>query len=330
MLIIMKPDSRQEEKDEVIQSIKHLGYSPHVIPGESRYAIGITGNGGPIDEKRFSILPGVQECIAVTKPYKLAGRDFNPVDTLINVQGHVIGGPNRTIIAGPCAIESEEQMMRIGKIVKNAGAHILRGGAFKPRTSPYSFQGLGVEGLKIMRMVGDELGLSIISEAIDLRSLEAVYEYADIIQIGARNMQNFSLLQEVGCLDKPVMLKRGPSATVDEVLCSAEYIMQNGNTNVMLCERGLRSFDKHTRNIFDIAFIPLMKELTHLPIIADPSHAAGRRDIIPALAKAAIAVGAHGVMVETHDRPAEALSDGPQSLLPGVFDSLVKELKSFN
>lgn len=323
MLLILEPNTQKEQQEKIIQRIETLGLEAHVLPGKGRFAIGITGNSSPLEPNQFSGLSGIQEYIRVSKPYKLCSRDFKEENTIVKVGEVAIGNGSCVYFAGPCSIESYDQLHTIGKEVKKAGAKILRGGAFKPRTSPYSFQGMGIEGLKILQKVGEELEMPTITEAIDLKSLELVNEYADMIQIGARNMQNFPLLKEAGKLSKPIFLKRGPSASLDELLCSAEYILREGNSQVVLCERGLRSFDSHTRNILDIAFVPVMKKLTHLPIIMDPSHAAGRRDIIADLAKACVAVGADGVMVEVHHKPSEALSDGPQALLPEDFKDLL-------
>lgn len=326
MLIILRPDIKIEEKEKILKKIIDMGYKPHELPGESRFAVGITGNIGPIEEKEFLGLTGIQEFIRVTKPYKLAGRDFQKEDTVVKVGNIEIGSGKCIMFAGPCSVESYEQTLTIAKAVKKSGAKILRGGAYKPRTSPYSFQGLGEEGLKILRRVGDELDLPIVTEVMDVESLDIVNQYADMIQIGARNMQNFSLLKAVGKLKKPVFLKRGPSAKIDELLCSAEYILNGGNKQVVLCERGITSLDDYTRNTLDISFVPVLKKLTHLPIIMDPSHAAGRSDIIPSLTKACVAVGADGVMVEVHHKPSEALSDGAQALLPIEFEKLMDEL----
>ena len=326
MLILMKSDSSQEERKAVCKHIEKLGFKPHPIPGEHNCAIGITGNDGPINESEFLPLNGVVKCIRVTSPYKLAGRDFNPKGTKVKVGSVTFGEGHFVNIAGPCSVESEEQTLRIAKAVKEHGAHVLRGGAFKPRTSPYSFQGLGLEGLKILKKASLEFDIPIITEAIDFESLSMVAEYADIIQIGARNMQNFALLQEVGRINKAVVLKRGISATLEEWLSSAEYIMQNGNNKVILCERGIRSFDKYTRNLLDLSAVPSIKTLSHLPVIVDPSHGTGRKELISPMAKGSLAVGAHGIMVEVHDKPREALSDGYQALLPAEFAKLSGEV----
>ena len=330
MLVLMEPDSTQEQRKAVCHHIEKLGFKPHPIPGEHSCAIGITGNDGPIKETEFLPLSGVVKCIRVTSPYKLAGRSFNPKGTKVKVGSVTFGEGHFVNIAGPCSVESEEQTLRIARAVKKHGAHVLRGGAFKPRTSPYSFQGLGLEGLKILKKASLELDIPIITEAIDFESLRMVSEYADIIQIGARNMQNFALLQEVGRINKAVVLKRGISATLEEWLSSAEYIMQNGNNQVILCERGIRSFDKYTRNLLDLSAVPSIKNLSHLPVIVDPSHGTGRKELIPPMTKGALAVGAHGVMVEVHDKPREALSDGYQALLPVEFAKLSSEVFKMN
>ena len=329
MLILMDGDHNKEQLATVVAKIKELGFKSHVLPGANSTAVGITGNSRPLDPRIFEQIQGVKQAILVTKPYKLAGRDFSSGDTVIAIAGSdiKIGGDAFTVMAGPCAVESEEQTVRIAKLVKQRGAHLLRGGAFKPRTSPYAFQGLGEEGLKILATAREETGLPIITEALDPKSLELVHKYADVIQIGARNMQNFALLKEAGKLDKPVMLKRGLSATIDEWLMSAEYIMSEGNKEVMLCERGIRTFSSHTRNTLDLNAVPVVQKLSHLPVIVDPSHGTGLRDKVAPLARAAAAVGANGVMIEVHDRPEEALCDGPQAMSPDSFEDLIDKLR---
>ena len=332
MLIIMKPDHTQEDIDRVTSHIKTLGFEPHVLPGEQRVAIGITGNQGPVEPSPFLGMPGVADAIRVSKPYKLASRAFAPKNFQMKVASEngstvTFGDGHFVVMAGPCSVESEEQTLRIAHAVKERGAHVLRGGAYKPRSSPYAFQGLGIPGLEILKKASLETGLPIISEALDEESLEAVAEYADIIQIGARNMQNFSLLKKIGQLDKPAMLKRGISATIEEWLMAAEYILSQGNKNVLLCERGIRSYDKATRNLLDLSAVPVAQELSHLPIVVDPSHGTGRRDKVAPMAKGAIAVGAQSVIVEVHDRPHEALSDGPQALLPEDFAEMMRDLR---
>lgn len=327
MLILMAHTHTTEQVKTVTDKVRSLGYQPHVIPGEHSVAIGITGNPGALDRDLFLNLPGVADAIPVSKPYKLASRDFKKQDTLITVKNVTIGAGHFVVMGGPCAVESEEQTVRIAKKVKKHGATILRGGAFKPRSSPYAFQGLGLEGLKILKTASEETGLPIITEALDPKSLELVYKYADIIQIGTRNMQNFTLLQEVGKLDKPVMLKRGFSSTIEEWMLAAEYILSGGNDQLMLCERGIRSFDSHMRNLVDLCAVPTVKELSHLPIVVDPSHGTGRRDKVAPVSRGAIAIGADAIIVDVHDRPEEALCDGPQALSPEEFGELVKTLR---
>ncbi len=327
MLIVMEKEASEEEIAAVVAKIEALGYVAQPIPGGERTAIGILRNPGPVDPALFVDLPGVQEAIPVSRPYKLVSREMKRQDTIIELAGGVkIGGGHFVIMAGPCAVESEEQAMTIAHAVKAAGAQVFRGGAFKPRTSPYSYQGLQEEGLKILARVRAATGLPIVTEAIDHASLDLVEEYADIIQIGARNMQNFSLLRRAGQAHKPILLKRGMSATVEEFFMAAEYILAEGNSQVILCERGVRGIGSHARNTLDLAAIPFVKRESHLPIIADPSHAAGRRLLVPPLARGAVAVGADGLMIEVHHDPAHALSDGPQSLYPEQFAALMQEI----
>ncbi|PYT11345.1 MAG: 3-deoxy-7-phosphoheptulonate synthase, partial [Acidobacteria bacterium] len=306
MLIVMESGATDVQIREVIERIQALGFRPHVIPGAERTAIGITGNHGPLDQAEFEILPGVQEAIRVTKPYKLVSREVKAVDSVIQVGGRPVGGSRLTIIAGPCAVETEAQTLTIARQVSEAGADLFRGGAFKPRTSPYSFQGLGLQGLKILARVREETRLPIVTEAVDEESLALVEDYADAVQIGARNMQNFSLLKRAGKSRLPIFLKRGMSATLEEFLMAAEYIVSEGNYQVFLCERGVRTFADHTRNTLDLAIVPAVKHLSHLPILVDPSHGTGRRDKVLPLARAAIAAGADGIMVEVHHDPAKA------------------------
>lgn len=327
MLIVMKMDATREEVDGVVETIESRGLKPHPIPGAQRTAIGITGNLGVVEPALFESLSGVLEVIRVSHPYKLVSREFRPGDTVVEVRGVRIGGPELVVMAGPCSVESEEQTLAIARRVKAAGARVLRGGAFKPRTSPYSFQGLGVEGLRILDRVRRETGLAVVSEATDIDVLDGVAEYADIVQIGARNMQNYTLLKHAGACGRPVLLKRGLNATLDELLLAAEYILDQGNPDVILCERGIRTFVEHSRNTLDIAILPVVKRLSHLPIIADPSHAAGRGAMVPALARAAVAAGADGLIVEVHDHPDQALSDGIQALLPDELDALMADLR---
>jgi 3-deoxy-7-phosphoheptulonate synthase len=326
MLIVMEKNATQEQTDNVINEIKSRGLTPVPVPGSQRTAIGIIGNTGPINPSNFITLDGVKEAIPVSKPYKLVSREVKPEDTVVRVNDVAIGGRELTVIAGPCAVESLEQCLAIAHAVKKAGAKLLRGGAFKPRTSPYSFQGLGKKGLEILAKVRDETGLPIVTEAIDHEVISLVEEVADVIQIGARSMQNFSLLRRAGKSKRPILLKRGMSATIEEFLMAAEYIMSEGNHQIILCERGVRTFADHSRNTLDLSAIPAVKALSHLPIIVDPSHAAGRRDQVIPLSRGAVAVGAHGLLVEVHNDPKHALSDGPQSLYPEQFEDLMKSV----
>jgi 3-deoxy-7-phosphoheptulonate synthase len=326
----MKPEATEAQVEEVLDVIRSLGFKPHPMPGATRTAIGVTGNRGAIDPAHFEMLAGVAEAIRVSKPYKLVSRDLKHDDTVVNVGDARVGGVEPVIIAGPCAVESYEQTMSIAELVASTGVKLFRGGAFKPRTSPYSFQGLGEEGLKILRDVRERFGLRIVTEVLDTETADLVEEYADVMQIGARNMQNFSLLRRVGQAKKPVMLKRGMSATLEELLLAAEYIMAEGNYNVILCERGVRTFADHTRNTLDLSIVPAVQHRSHLPIIVDPSHGTGKRHKVIPLARAAIAAGADGIMVEVHDHPEHALSDGPQALLPDMFRQLVNEVKAIH
>jgi len=328
MLVVMKNDATEAQVQAVVRAIESMGYRGIPMPGAQRTAVCIIGNQGPVDDSQLLVMEGVKETIRVTKPYKLVSRETHPQPTVIAIGDIKIGGGKPVIMAGPCAVESEEQALTIAQLVKKYGAQVFRGGAFKPRTSPYSFQGLGEEGLKILAKVRRETGLLIVTEATDHDNLELVEKYADIIQIGARNMQNYSLLRRAGHASKPVLLKRSFAATIEELLMSAEYISSEGNTQVMLCERGIRTFSDNTRNTLDLSAIPSIKEVSHLPIIVDPSHAAGRRDYVIPLSKGAIAVGADGLLVEVHHDPPHALSDGMQSLYPEQFNELIKEIKS--
>jgi 3-deoxy-7-phosphoheptulonate synthase len=327
MLVVMKNDASEKQVQAVMAQIKKLGYRGVPMPGVERTAVCIIGNKGPVDASSFLAMPGVKEAIPVTKPFKLVSRETHPESTVITVGGVTIGAGEPVVMAGPCAVESEAQALTIAEIVKKHGAQVFRGGAYKPRSSPYAFQGLGLEGLKILAKVRKETGLPVVTEATDSDNLEAVDKYADIIQIGARNMHNYSLLRLCGQLSKPVLLKRGFAATIDEWLMAAEYIISEGNRNVILCERGIRTFSDNTRNTLDLSAIPSIKEVSHLPIIIDPSHAAGRRDYVIPLSRGAIAVGADGLIVEVHNDPPRALSDGMQSLYPAQFGQLMKELK---
>lgn len=328
MLIVMSRDATEEQVNDVIRMITTCGYTAHPIPGGERVSIGVLHNKGAVDDALFRSMPGVKETIPVTKPYKLVSREFHPVDTVVRVGDVSIGGNDLVIIGGPCAVESEAQVMAIAGHVKAAGGDILRGGAFKPRTSPYSFHGLGEEGLKILAKAKAAFGLPIVTEVMDLSCFDMIEDYADIIQIGTRNMQNFSLLRRAGESKKPILLKRGMSATVDEWLMAAEYVMTEGNADVILCERGVRTFVRHSRNTLDLSAVPVVKRLSHLPIIVDPSHATGYRDQVMPLARASAAVSAHGLMIEVHHAPETAKCDGGQSLLPDQFAILCKQVRA--
>jgi 3-deoxy-7-phosphoheptulonate synthase len=331
MLVVMDAHATKEQIESVCQRIEALGLKAHPIPGSNRTAIGITGNKGAVDLGTLESLPGVVECIPVSKPYKLVSREVKEEDTVVRIPtpaGQVsVGGNAICMVAGPCAIESREQALAIADRVKAAGATLFRGGAYKPRTSPYSFQGLGEEGLQILAEVRSRYGLGIVTEAVDNESLDLVERYADVIQIGARNMQNFSLLKRAGKAQKPVLLKRGMSATLDEFLMAAEYIMAEGNYQVILCERGVRTFSDFTRNTLDLSVIPAVKRRSHLPIVVDPSHGTGRRHKVLPLSRAAVAVGADGLLVEVHHQPDRALSDGMQSIVPAEFEQLMAEVR---
>jgi len=325
--VVMRQGATADEIRGVVTAVEARGFKAHPIPGAERTAIGITGNKGALEAPVFESLPGVVEVIPVSHAYKLVSREVKPDDTVVDVGGVKVGGLTLAVVAGPCAVESLEQMLIVARAVKKAGAHLLRGGAFKPRTSPYSFQGLGEEGLKILAAAREETGLPVVTEAVDLEALELIERYADAIQIGARNMQNFSLLKRAGKSRKPVVLKRGLSATLEEFLMSAEYILAEGNYQVILCERGVRTFSDFSRNTLDLAVVPAVKKISHLPILVDPSHGTGRRDKVAPLSRAAAAVGADGLMIEVHHDPDRALSDGPQSITPEMFEALVRDLK---
>jgi 3-deoxy-7-phosphoheptulonate synthase len=327
MIIVLKPQPTPDQIQHVLERIEELGFQPHLSQGVSRTIIGVIGDERKLQATPLQAIDGVEQVIPVLKPFKLASREFRPEPSVIEAKGIRIGGGHLGIIAGPCAIECEESLFGIAEAVRNAGANILRGGAFKPRTSPYSFQGMGEDGLKLLKAAGERFGMPTITEVMDPRQIDLVCEYADMLQIGARNMQNFDLLKEIGRTDKPVMLKRGMSATVKDLLMSAEYIMSQGNHKVILCERGVRSFEDSTRNMMDLSAIPNAQGQSHLPIIADPSHATGRPDLIPAMARASVAAGADGVHIEVHTCPEKALSDGPQALLPDQFAALVDDLR---
>jgi len=328
MMIVMKDGATEEQINGVVEKLHFIGAEAHLSQGQFKTIIGAIGDREKISEIPFAALAGVENVIPVMKPYKLVSREFYPEGTVVQVGPVQLGAQGFVVIAGPCAVESEKQLISAAEAVKKAGAHILRGGAFKPRTSPYSFQGLGEEGLKLLARAREVTGLPVVTEIVDVRHVVMVSNYADMLQIGARNMQNFLLLREVGMQDKPVMLKRGLSSTIEEMLMAAEYIVRGGNNNVVLCERGIRTFETATRNTLDLSAVPLVKQLSHLPIVVDPSHATGKREIIAALSKGALAVGADGVMVEMHPDPKAALCDGPQSLDFEEFAGLMEELRA--
>ena len=327
MIIILKSEVTDEQVAHVVERVEALGLKAHLSRGTYRTIIGVIGDEQKISAEPLRAIPGVHDVIPVLPPYKLASREAHPQPSVIDVAGVKIGGGSLAMIAGPCAVEEPERMNAIGAAVKSAGANILRGGAFKPRTSPYAYQGMGEPGLKLLRETGDKFGLPVVTEVMDPRYVEMVERYADMIQIGARNMQNFSLLTEVGRTKKPVLLKRGMSATIEDLLMSAEYILSQGNSQVVLCERGVKGFDKVTRNLFDVAAVAVVKGLSHLPIIVDPSHATGRPDLIPACALAGVAAGADGVHIEVHDCPERAKSDGPQALLPRQYTEVMGQIR---
>lgn len=322
----MRPDAAPSDIERVVEVVEALGFRGHIMPGETRTAVGVTGNRGAIDPAHFENLPGVLEAIRVTKPYKLISKDLRPEKSVIKVGNSRIGGDELAIIAGPCAVENADQVFAVAEAVAESGVKFFRGGAFKPRTSPYAFQGKGEEGLKILAEVRDQFGLNIVTEAMDERGLDLVVKYGDCIQIGARNMQNFSLLKYAGQTRKPILLKRGMSATLDEFLLAAEYIMAEGNYDVILCERGIRTFADHARNTLDLSIVPAVHRLTHLPIIVDPSHGTGHNYMVNPLARAGVAVGADGLIIEVHPCPEEALCDGAQALTPQQYSQLVKEV----
>lgn len=327
MIIVLKPHSAPDVVAHVLERIEELGLTPHLSQGVARTVIGVIGDESKLQAEPLEAIPGVEKVVPILKPFKLASREFHPEDSVFDVKGVKIGGGHLAMIAGPCAIEGEDLLYETAVKVRDAGANILRGGAFKPRTSPYSFQGLGEEGLRILRRVGDSLNMPVVTEVMDPRQVDLVAKYTDMFQIGARNMQNFDLLKEVGKVKLPVLIKRGMSATVKDLLMSAEYILAQGNREVILCERGIRTFEDSTRNTLDLSMVPNAKCLSHLPIVVDPSHATGRPELIPAMAKASVASGADGVHVEVHTCPEKALSDGPQALLPDQYARLMAELR---
>ncbi|RMH00721.1 MAG: 3-deoxy-7-phosphoheptulonate synthase [Chloroflexi bacterium] len=328
MIVIMQASATMREKSAVIAWAEDAGCHVHLSEGNERTVIGIVGNGRPLNKEQVERMPGVERVVSVLKPFKIASREFKPENTTFPIGNHMVGGKGIIIMAGPCSVESRSQIIETAHAVKEAGAHILRGGAFKPRTSPYSFQGLGEEGLKYLAEAREETGLPVVTEVMEPALVPLVCEYADILQVGARNMQNYALLHAVGESQHPVLLKRGMSSLIEEWLMCAEYILSHGNTRVMLCERGIRTFEKYTRNTFDINAIAVAKHLSHLPVIADPSHATGRWEYVEAAAKAAVAAGADGLIIEVHPRPEEAMSDGVQSLKPERFAQLVREMKA--
>lgn len=328
MILILKSNATEEQVDHVLQRVEALGLKHHLSRGTHRTIVGVIGDEDQIREEPLRAIPGVAKVVPVMPPYKLASRDAHPDPSVVDVSGTKIGGGHLGLIAGPCSVEDRDRMFRIAERVSKSGANLFRGGAFKPRTSPYAYQGMGEEGLKLLREVGDKFNMPVVTEVTDPRLVELVSQYADMLQVGARNMQNFVLLTEVGKTNRPVLLKRGMSATINDLLMCAEYILSQGNPNVVLCERGIKSFDSATRNLFDVAAVPAVKVLSHLPIIVDPSHATGRPDLIPACAMAGLAAGADGVHIEVHDCPEEAKSDGPQALLPDQYDELATQMKS--
>jgi len=328
MLVVMQPNASAADIDKVCDEIVRQGFKPLPMPGAVRTAIGLLGDDAQVDWSYIEGLPGVSNVLIVQKPYRQASREWKNENTIVEIAPGVrVGGRDVVVFAGPCSVETEAQILASAHAVRSAGAHALRGGAFKPRSSPYAFQGLGLEGLKLLALARNETGLAIVTEAMDERGADMVAEYADCIQIGARNMQNYSLLRHVGKLGKPVLLKRGMAATINDLLLSAEYVLSEGNPNVILCERGVRTFDSATRNLFDLTAIPVVQKLSHLPIVADPSHGTGLRDKVTPMARAAVAAGADGILVEVHPTPDKALSDGAQSLYPEQFTELVRQLR---
>ncbi len=327
MVIVMKHHASPDEISGVVEHVQELGFRAHLSAGDERTIIGVIGDERGLEPEHFELLPGVERAVRILHPFKLASRDMHPADSVVSLNGHAVGGKQVIVMAGPCSIESREQLRAAAIAVKEAGAQVLRGGAYKPRTSPYAFQGLGLRGLELLKEAREEFGMPVITEVMSPQEVTLVSQYADILQIGARNMQNFSLLQAVGQVQKPVMLKRGMMSTIEELLMAAEYILCSGNSRVILCERGIRTFEPATRNTFDINAIPLLKSLTHLPVVADPSHGTGKWELVAPVARAAVAAGADGLIVEVHPDPAHALSDGPQSLKPEKFAAMMKEVR---
>jgi 3-deoxy-7-phosphoheptulonate synthase len=327
MLVIMKRNSTPDQCDRVEETIRRMGYEPLPVPGENRTAICVTGNRGAVESSYLSQLPGVLECIPVTKPYKLVSREVHPENTVIEVEGVKLGGPDPVLIAGPCSVETESRTLEVARRVKEAGAHMFRAGAFKPRTSPYAFQGLGEEGLFTLKRVKAEVGLPVISEALDTETVEKVVDFVDVVQVGARNMQNFSLLRKLANIEKPVLLKRGLAATLDEWLMAAEYLLAGGNHQVILCERGVRTFNNHSRNTLDLNVVPLVRQISHLPILVDPSHGVGKRKRVRPLARAAMAAGAQGLLIEVHTHPETAYSDAQQTIGVDTFRGVIRDIE---
>ena len=328
MIVVMKVNATRGQIVNVTARIEGMGCQAHISEGQERTIIGIIGNGRPLDREQLERLDGVDRAVPVLRPFKLSSRDFHPQDTVVPINGVAVGGKKLMIMAGPCAVEDEAQILAAARAVREAGAHMLRGGAFKPRTSPYSFQGLGEEGLKLLALAREETGLPVVTEVIAPEQVSLVAAYADVLQIGARNMQNYALLHAVGESQRPVLLKRGMMSTVEELLMSAEYILSHGNDRIILCERGIRTFEKYTRNTLDINAVPLLKQLTHLPVVVDPSHATGKWELVAATSRAAVAAGADGLIVEVHPHPEQALSDGAQSLKPEVFQRLMEQVRA--
>ncbi len=327
MIVVMKQGATRTQIANVTARIEQLGCRVHISAGEERTIIGIIGNGRPLDEELIGRMDGVERTVPILRPFKLASRDFHPQDTTVPVNGVTVGGRQLVVMAGPCAVESYDQLLETARAVKEAGGHVLRGGVFKPRTSPYSFQGLGEEGLKLLAKARDEVGLPIVTEVMDPQQVPLVTTYADILQIGARNMQNYTLLHAVGEAQRPVLLKRGMMSTIEELLMAAEYILSHGNDRIILCERGIRTFEKHTRNTLDISAVPLLKQLSHLPVVVDPSHGTGKWELVEPMSRAAVAAGADGLLIEVHPCPQEALSDGVQSLKPVRFATMMRSLR---